>query len=383
MSVPCARRNCPQKEVSVRHIGILITTLALAVWLLPDTDVQCSSFCFEGKDSHILAANYDDCDSSDGLLVVNKRGLEKSGFLPGTSDPSHGWTSRYGSITLSSAGRELPLYGMNEAGLAVSTVGLPASGDLALDQLHPPERSFWLQYLLDNFASVEEVIAGYLDVSPTNDRDHYLICDSTGNSAVIEFLEGRIVHFSGRSLPVKVLTDTEYAVCADHWAQHSRPEVDPRASVERFIKAAKVLEDRQAKRPKSDIAHALQILRRVSQGGCTRWSMVFDTRNQKIHFRTKDLPDRRYVDLTTFDFSCGTAMKMLDVNSALKGDVSAEFEEYSSKVNLEYMDRAFKHFGMEGTRWQVEETLEFFESFKCTAGDSAGWAITYQPDTTS
>jgi choloylglycine hydrolase len=67
----------------------------------------------------------------------------------------------------------------------------------------------WIQYQLDNNATIEEVIAtdAKIRISPNNPPLHYLIADASGNAATIEFFNGKIVVHKGKDLPFPVLTN--------------------------------------------------------------------------------------------------------------------------------------------------------------------------------
>jgi penicillin V acylase-like amidase (Ntn superfamily) len=76
----------------------------------------------------------------------------------------------------------------------------------------------WLQYFLDNYASVKEVVDAMTDVpfaimAPVllNDRaasGHLSISDSTVDSAILEYLEGKLVIHHGRQyrIPARLRT---------------------------------------------------------------------------------------------------------------------------------------------------------------------------------
>jgi hypothetical protein len=67
--------------------------------------------------STILLAKNLDWPISDGYILVNKPGVKKNAFT--NQHPRISWISKYGSITLNQFGKEFPLGGMNEAGLAI------------------------------------------------------------------------------------------------------------------------------------------------------------------------------------------------------------------------------------------------------------------------
>ena len=69
----------------------------------------CTTFCVKVGDTVIFGRNYD-FEIGGGALIVNPRGLRKTGFLP--RGPA--WTSSYGSVTFNQFGRDFPMGGMNE-----------------------------------------------------------------------------------------------------------------------------------------------------------------------------------------------------------------------------------------------------------------------------
>ena len=70
----------------------------------------------------------------------------------------------------------------------------------------------WMQYLLDNYASVEQVIASLDEITVDGHCTwHFFVGDHTGQVAIIEFLEGQPVVHVGAEVPVKVLCNVRYA----------------------------------------------------------------------------------------------------------------------------------------------------------------------------
>ncbi len=188
--------------------------------LSPDEGSTCTTFVLGDKDNQVFGRNYD-WDVEDGLVIVNKRGVLKSGY---PRDDEKGtlavWTSRYGSVTFNQYGRELPTGGMNEAGLVVETMALSEARYPS-----PDNRPYlgsalqWRQFLLDNFALVNEVIGSdtIVRISPrrTGLGIHVLISDRTGNCASIEFIDGKMkIHFRTRmnsKMRVIDMTRLDYA----------------------------------------------------------------------------------------------------------------------------------------------------------------------------
>lgn len=70
----------------------------------------------------------------------------------------------------------------------------------------------WIQFQLDNSATIEDVIATdkKIRISLHNPPLHYLIADSNGNAATIEFFDGKLVVHKEKDLPFAVLTNSPY-----------------------------------------------------------------------------------------------------------------------------------------------------------------------------
>ena len=107
----------------------------------------------------------------------------------------------------------------------------------------------------------------------------------------------------------------------------------------------------------------------VLPAGFTQWSIVYDQKRGRVYFRTLQSPEIKSIDTKAFDYSCGTAVKMLDINVKGPGDVTAQFIDYTRRANRDLIDRSFK-----GTDFlkdvPAQERFDFAaypETFKCTA----------------
>jgi len=264
-------------------------------------------------------------------MIVNKRSVLKTAMVndkePGTSQPIS-WTSQYGSITFNRVGRELPFGGMNEAGLVVEQMMLFETKYPGPDS-RPYTNDFqWIQYQLDNFSTVEEVIASDSKLRITDmlrgPGQHYLVGDRRGNCAAIEFINGKLVYHTEKSMPIKVLSNRTYAECIKYWEQSELPIWDYSDAVKRFTKAADMVKHYNPVTSGPAVDYAFDILKNVAQKGAyftTGRSTVYDIKNLRIYFRTFEKEQIRYADLSSFDFSCKTPVKVLYFNDDLRGDV--------------------------------------------------------------
>ena len=136
----------------------------LFVCLIPHVSQSCTTFCLDKGDQLVLGKNQD-WTSNYGLVIVNKRNVSKTAMpLEAEDGEPASWTSKYGSVTFN-VGREMPQGGMNEAGLVVEMAGLEETEYPTPDTRPYINLGQWIQYQLDNYSTVEEVIASDLDLS--------------------------------------------------------------------------------------------------------------------------------------------------------------------------------------------------------------------------
>ncbi len=323
----------------------------LAAILLLGTGHACTTFLLESGDELIFGRNYD-WSLDDGLIITNKRNIAKTAM---TEENPAGWTSKYGSITFNQFGRELPLGGMNETGLIVEVMWLDESEYPKPGPTPTVTDLQWVQYQLDNFSTVKEVLAGSSRVTVIDGGHstiHYLIADAIGDCAAVEFLKGIQVHHTGPDLPHRALTNNTY----DDSRQSLRdlkpfggtqPLPTGFGSLARFARAALYVERYDPADSVSVIDYAFDALAAVSSGMFTKWSIVYDVPARTIRFRTFRNQQIRTIDLEAFDFAGSTPVKMLDVNARPSGkpdagDVTAAFTDYTLQANRDLIYRVFR-----------------------------------------
>ncbi len=327
------------------------------LFTLPQSaDGSCTSFGLNNGDKAVHGANNDD-PIWEGLLFVNKRGVTKTGWEAGTSGKYARWTAEYGSVTFNTASVQMAWGGMNEAGLAISTMRFEGTRDPESDERPPLISPLWIQYQLDTSATIEEVMANDSRVRITNVRDHYLVCERSGACAVVEFLGGKTVFHTGEDMPVEALANSNYQNSVNAWQAGL-------SSRKRFGIAADRVTGFQPTDASSAVAYAFETLDQVSQH--TAWSIVFDTENLRAHFRTSRNPQIRYVDFARLDFDCGTPVEMLDIHAPLTGDISDKLDRYSHEANLEStLNYVQKVTGSEVNAFEEDVMVRGFESFAC------------------
>jgi penicillin V acylase-like amidase (Ntn superfamily) len=306
----------------------------------------CTAFVLSASGGPWLGKNLD-WAFDEGILAVNERGVLKRGWQPeGISDFS--WVSRFGSVTFNQFGWGFPLGGINEAGLVVEELSYsPARYPPADDRSGLTELQ-WIQFQLDNSASVEEVLASdtLVRIDGFLFGLHYMVADPSGSVAVIEFLEGRRVVYRGEDLPVPVLANDTYRNLLRYLALHqgfggSRIVSDGPESPERFVRAATLLKQyAEWEDSRGPEAAAFRILESVRQPD-TQWTLVYDLKRRAASFISPSFPTLRSVALDTLDFSCRPADVMLPLSAGVPTLPPGSGRPWSDRENQELLERVF------------------------------------------
>ena len=323
-----------------------LLSFALPAALAPRAKA-CTTFCLAAGDGVYFGKNYD-WQIGRGFIFVNKRGLAKSALVGPPHTPAR-WTAKYGSLSFNQYGREQPHGGINEAGLVVELMWLDAAEYPAPDSRPAADVLSWIQYQLDNFATVGEVVANGERLRIASQvKLHYLVADRAGRAATVEFIGGRLVAHTGATLPAPVLTNDTYSESVAYLKAHegfggTRALPRGAGSLERFARAAALVKGYKPG-PRPAVEYAFDVLADVAQPSATQWSIVYDLRNLRAHFRTRDNPRTRTVALSAFDLSCATPAKMLDMNAPDQaGDVSKQFSDYAREANRALIEFSFRN----------------------------------------
>lgn len=287
-------------------------------------------------------------------LYIFPRGIERRGA---NTDRTVFWTSKYGS--LSAAGYDIGICdGMNEAGLVANLLFLPETVYGLPDDTRPVMGlSIWTQYVLDNFATVEEAVAALSEdafridapdlPNGVQSRLHMAISDPSGNSAILEYIDGRLVIHQGRQY--RVLTnsptyDRQLAI-ADYWRQIGGLVMLPgtNRSSDRFVRASFYVDAIvQTSDPAVAVPALMSVMRNVSVPygistpdsphiASTRWRTVADQKNRVYYFEPTLSMETFHIDLNAIDFSADTPERVLILNEGrtYAGDATAEFRPVS------------------------------------------------------
>lgn len=319
-----------------RFIAIIV---AAFVVLTATSGFACTTLCLVEKGRALVGYNYD-AWASEALVLVNKRGTSKKGRVK----ESASWTARYGSVTFNQFGRDEPSSGVNEKGLMVSQMWGDGTRYPPADHRPIIGPLRWIQYHLDKHASVAEVVANAQAVRLTSQFPvHYLFADASGDTAVIEFLNGKLVVYHGETLPVRALANSTYtdSIAAFEAAKRTGEIPTSQSSLDRFVRGAMLVSGDGDPIARGFAALAAVASTASPRVGTTRWSIVYDLAASVVYFRTDTNETIRRFTVQSFDFSCRTPMKMLDVTAPGSGDVTSAFVDYSRAVNRAVVEASY------------------------------------------
>lgn len=315
------------KAEKSRFVLSLSAFLSMNMMAMPASEA-CTRFIYLGGNDQIITARSMDWKTDVGTnLWVFPRGMERSGEA---GPQSVTWKSKYGSVIAS--GYDISTTdGMNEAGLVANVLWLVESSYPEYDGKTPGiSIAAWAQYALDNFASVDEAVEAFkkqsftlvTDKVPGEDRLatlHLSLSDATGDSAIIEYIDGKQIIHHSRDYRVMTNSPTfekQQALDA-YWQQIGGTVMLPgtNRAADRFVRAS-FYADAIPKTPDpvETIASAFSVIRNVSVPfgistpdepniSSTRWRTVSDHKRKLYFFESALTPNVFWVDLTKMDLS--------------------------------------------------------------------------------
>lgn len=326
------------------RLSSIICVFAAALAYAPNA-LPCTTFALPGTSDRAIGKSYDRSDGF-GYLMVNKRHVEKTALLmPGQTNPAK-WTSKYGSLTFNQLARELPMGGLNEAGLAVEIMVLSET-EYPPPSDHKPavNESQWIQYVLDNYANVSDVIAGtkLIKIEPAAERVHYLVCDKGGSCASFEYLDEKLVVHTGAEFQEFALTNSVAGESIDFIKGYTgfggtKAIPQDQGSLSRFVRASALAREYRTDTNGTD--RAFDILEAVRWPGFSQWQIVYAAGKGTVTFRTDHERSFKTIDLAGLDFRCTTEVGVHNVDVADASDLTHELEPYSIDLNRTLITKA-------------------------------------------
>ena len=279
------------------------TTLRVLVFLFVTQLCLGNTAYYLNTPKPLLAKNHDG-PSGHGMLIQNLPGQEKTAYGFHTGAKAQ-WTSIYGSITFNQLGKEFPLGGINEAGLVVEQLFLgtsvfPESDLPSLTELE------WIQYQLDNYGSVDEVLSNLnrLRIRPL-ETVHFIIADPCGQSMIIDFSDGKPQVFrKNGGFQVMSHAPTDLAINY-HSERQKHAEKLGGNPLDRFSLLSGYLENYPGLGFK-EAFDLLDITSNQSGNPKTQWNIIYDLEDRCIYFKTNSFSQVRKVCLSEFVFDPGS-----------------------------------------------------------------------------
>jgi len=321
-----------------RRGWLVALAIAVIVGSTASVAAACTRILWNDNSVAVLASrSMDWWGSSQPKLHVVPRGVRKSGAMFGTQTVVSGnparWTSRYGSVVVGNYDAAVS-DGMNEKGLAAHGLWLYAQDygprDMSRQGL---QVGMYVQYVLDNAATVDQAIALLPRIQPVQVvmdghtiRLSLSVEDRSGDSAVIEYLNGVPVIHHGRQYRVTTNTvlDDALALLAPYdFSNATRNLTIPgnTNSRDRFVRASFYSAFLSKVTPRSRLeaqAALMSVARNVSDPIGAPGDEVGET--DETDFRTvADLTHGVYL----FELSRGTGVRTVNPNNPrLQGDIT-------------------------------------------------------------
>ena len=351
----------PRERMPMTRICVFALILFLCGNLpIASPAVSCSTFMLSSDDCLVVGHNLDEAFLTPGIIHVNRRSERKRSVsrfdlkLTDVETPVLEWTSKYGSVTFSLLGRNLPDGGMNEVGLTVSEMGLGESVFLFNDSRPTMLSHLWIQYQLDNYATVDEVVAHLEDINiepsstftpPASSNYHLFVTDSQGNVAIIEWFNDGPQVYMNSSVPVPALCNLPYQRELEKLETYRgilgwiNRFLDSDKDI-RFVKCAEALEEFKTSTVGDPVEYCFDVLTRLQFEWTKQWSVVYDVKSKRVYFRTARGPSVRYFDFDALDFSAEAPPVVFeDIDVNLSGDISDRFIAFSPDADHSVIDR--------------------------------------------
>ncbi|MCT4204536.1 linear amide C-N hydrolase [Elizabethkingia anophelis] len=332
----------------------LLLVLAFAVAPLGSFLDACTRVVYKGPENNVITARSMDWkDEIDANLWAFPRGMQRDGNVGSNSIK---WTSKYGSV-ITSAWDIATTDGINEKGLVANILWLVES---QYPKFNPKGKSkgvtiaAWAQYVLDNFATVKEavdelrkekfvIVSDFIPGTQKFTTLHLSISDATGDNAIFEYINGKLVIHHSPSYTVMTNSpefDRQLAI-NQYWQGIPGTIMLPgtNRAADRFVRASYYINAiPQTADVRTSVASVFSVIRNCSVPfgissetepniSSTRWRSVSDHKNLVYYFETVKTPNTFWVDLKKIDFSKNAQVKKLSAskNESYAGETSQQF----------------------------------------------------------
>lgn len=352
-----------EKQVMTRRPSRL-AAIALVAFLFAGSALACTRALYVGNGNLVLTGrNMDWKEDMISNLWVLPAGMKRNGAA---GPNSLEWTSKYGSVIVS--GYEIgSTDGLNEKGLVANLLYLAESEYPKADPIRPYlSISTWVQYVLDNFSTVAEAVRAlraepFNILAPTLPNGdpaalHLSISDSSGDSAIFEYVRGKLIIHHGKQYAVMTNSPiySEQLALNEYWKGIGGLTFLPgtNRAADRFARASFLLGAIPRQLDKNYIqgvpdrsftyqavASVMGVMRSVSVPlgittpnepniSSTIWRTVADQKNLVYYFDSATRPNTFWVSLTQLDLKPGASVKKLTIQNGevFSGETAAAFK---------------------------------------------------------
>ena len=317
--------------------------LGLAALTAYSTADACSRVVYLGDKGYVMVGRTLDWKTPIPTnIYVYPQGVAKESAPSGARFQ---WTSKYGSVV--AVGYDGGVTeGMNEKGLTVNglfckTAVYPSAPDGS--DVPKMSLAMFVSYFLDNFATVDEVdnwlndnkfaIFGATFDGGTVSALHWAMTDATGETLLMEFVDGKTNTYRGRDLTVLTNDPEHPAMMAieKYWEGVGGVNMLPGTvrSADRFVRASffinhvpKDLDYPQAWGSLSSIMGNVAVpygyeIQGEPNVSSTQWRSIADATGGKYYFRFADNYSDFWVDLGRLRLNVGAPILKLDTTDHL------------------------------------------------------------------
>jgi penicillin V acylase-like amidase (Ntn superfamily) len=332
---------------------LAILAISALVFVAPATrtGTACTRTLYVGDDGLVITGrNMDWKEDMASNLWIFPAGMNRDGVA---GPQSLRWTSKFGSVVVS--GYEAgSTDGMNEKGLVANLLYLAESDYPQSDPSRPDlSISTWLQFVLDNYATVNEVVTG-LEAEPFNILAptlpngapavlHLSVSDATGDSAIFEYVGGKLQIHHGKQYAVMTNSPVydEQIALNEYWKGIGGLTFLPgtNRAADRFARASfllgaipRQLDPNYARGvpgrsfTNQAVASVMSVQRAVSVPlgittpdqpniSSTIWRTVSDQKNLVYYFDSATRPDTFWVSLRKLDLKPGAPVRKLTIQN--------------------------------------------------------------------
>jgi penicillin V acylase-like amidase (Ntn superfamily) len=330
--------------------------LAIAVsGVMASPVLACSRVLWVGGPDQVFVGRTQDwTERANTAFRLYPRGIARTGAV--AANPLQ-WTSKHGSLVLSAY--DMGTHeGVNEKGLSAHALYL-AGEEVSFGTRNPKRPGIgvmqWVQYYLDNYATVAEAVAAQKNdefqieplILPNGFPTlvHVSLSDKSGDSAVIEFIGGKPKIYHDKRFTV-MTNEPTYDKQIENLRQYrtfggDKPLPGERTPTDRFVRAAYYVNGLPRPASKGEgAAYMFSVIRNVSvpfgspdpakpNVASTIFRSVIDLTGGRYYFESTYAPNVVWVDFNKLDYSKGAPQMELPVEKlifSLNGDVTSQLE---------------------------------------------------------